>query len=107
MKIDEWIEQGWYDCCSGWWFVSYTLYSDDGDMTLSFNDERDIDLHYYAISEGHTQESNEYLDIMGYLDSSKYDDFVIPSKKLEKIRSLYKIDRDLTIDYDEDYRCDE
>lgn len=43
---DKWVESGWYDCCSGCWFITYTLESANGDIIDQFNDKDAIVEHY-------------------------------------------------------------
>lgn len=43
---DKWIESGWYDCCGGGWFLTYTLEDVNGNIIEQFSNKDDIVEHY-------------------------------------------------------------
>ena len=37
LKTITFYEEGWYDCCSGNWFISYHLLDSEGERVASYN----------------------------------------------------------------------
>ena len=43
----KWIEDGYYDCCSGYWMLTYSLYDDSGELLGSVTSFDYIPMYYY------------------------------------------------------------
>lgn len=55
---DKWIEEGWYDCCSSCWMLTYSLYGDKGERLDSVTDVDDIPMYYFLKDQNKTY--NDY-----------------------------------------------
>ena len=57
-------EDGWYDCCSGHWFISYHLLDSEGERLASYNNISECYLIALKIAERHSMNSsNDVLKI--------------------------------------------
>lgn len=57
-------EDGWYDCCSGHWFISYHLLDSEGERIASYNNISECHFIALKIAECHSMNSsNDVLKI--------------------------------------------
>ena len=52
-------EDGWYDCCSGHWFISYHLLNSEGERIASYNNITECYLIALKIAERHSMNSTD------------------------------------------------
>lgn len=90
---DKWVEEGWYDCCSGCPVVSYTLYDASGGWLYSVSDVRYIPMYYYLKDTTKTSKSPKspktYKDYAEELEKGTLSDY----------SHLYEVIRDNAINY--------
>ena len=87
---DQWIEEGWYDCCSGSWMITYNLYDNNGEWLDSVASVDYIHMYYFLKDPTKT-----------------YDDY---DEELEKgtlpdYSHLYEVVYDDTIDHSMNWSC--
>lgn len=104
---DIWRESGWYDCCSGYWFLQYEKDRVGDEEVIYLNSESDIEM-YYLLTEVYSLEygTKEYYD--------KYDEIIeddeesIPSNETKlKIKNMFEVVYDETIDHNQSWTCND
>lgn len=87
---DKWIEEGWYDCCSACWMITYTLYDTNGEWLDSVTSVDYIPMHYFL-----KDPTKTYAD---------YDE-EIEKGVLPDYSHLYCVVYDVSIDHTMNWSC--
>lgn len=90
IQRDKWLEEGWYDCCSGCWMLTYSLYDDKGEWLDSVTDVEYIPMYYYL-----KDQSKTYADYEEELEKGALPDY----------SHLYYVVYDDTIDHTMNWTC--
>lgn len=88
--IHKWVEEGFYDCCSGYWMITYSLYDTNGEWLDSVTSVDYIPMYYFLKD-----------------PTKKYDEFEEELEKgaLPDYSHLYEVVYDDSIDYTMDWTC--
>ena len=107
---DIWRESGWYDCCSGFWFLQYEKDRVGDEEVIYLNSESDIEM-YYLLTEIHSVEygTKEYYDMYDETVEKEDDDgnLDISDEIKLKIKGMFKVVYDKTIDHEQNWTCND
>lgn len=116
LKTITFYEEGWYDCCSGNWFISYHLLDSEGERVASYNNISECYLIALKIAERNSiNSSNEVLvsvcqgdynseiELINLFDESTVVDVI--GRELEHYGVGVIIELDESIDLSLNYRC--
>lgn len=90
IKRDKWVENGFYDCCSGYWFTTYSLYDDKGEELDSVTSVDYIPMYYFL--KDPTKTCDDY-------------DKELDNGTLPDYSHLYEVVYDDSIDWTMNWRC--
>lgn len=109
-------EDGWYDCCSGYWFISYNLLDSEGERIASYDNISECYLIALKIAERHSINSsndvlisvcqgnyNSEIELLNLFDESTVVDVI--GRELEACEVGVVIKLDKSIDLSLNYRC--
>lgn len=87
---NKWVESGWYDCCSGCWFLTYTLEDVNGDIIEQFSNKDAIVVYYIKKAFDRITSGETTFDEVDWW---------------EVLHGSYVIEYDEDIDYDWSWTC--
>ena len=104
---DIWVESGWYDCCSGYWFLQYDKKNNDGTI-ITMNNEDDILLYYFITKiNGVGYETQEFFDMLDKIqDNYEEKDINLITEEIEaQLKNMFSVKYDESIDHNQNWTC--